>query len=147
KEATERITNSPQVDTVVGSSAPDVVRLATLVSAHAPYDGRFELRIPGLYAVRFSRTNTDLIHAVSRPALCIVAQGAKSVMLGKEVYEYDASRMLIFSVDLPVAGQVTRASHSEPYLCFRLDLDPHRVAELVLKVYPHGLPPVQEGRG
>lgn len=66
-------------------------------------------------------------------------------MLGQEVYEYDASRMLIFSVDLPVAGQVARASHSEPYLCFRLDLDSHRVAELALKVYPHGLPPVQVG--
>ena len=26
----------------------------------------------------------------------------------------------------------------------RLDLDPHKIAELVLKVYPHGLPPVQE---
>lgn len=133
--------------TVVAPSEPDLRRLASLVSAHAPYDGRFELRIPGLYAVRFSRTDMELVHAVARPVLCIVAQGAKSVMLGQEVYEYDASRMLIFSVDLPVAGQVTRASHSEPYLCLRLDLDPHRVAELALKVYPHGLPPVQEGRG
>ena len=53
--------------------------------------------------------------------------------------------MLIFSVDLLVAGQVARASHSEPYLCFRLDLDSHRVAELALKVYPHGLPSVQVG--
>jgi AraC-like DNA-binding protein len=87
-----------------------------------------------------------LVHATAQPALCIVAQGAKSVLLGQEVYEYDASRMLVFSVDLPVAGQVTRASHSEPYLGFRLDLDPHKIAELVLKVYPHGLPRVQESR-
>ena len=68
------------------------------------------------------------------------------MMLGREVYEYDASRMLIFSVALPMAAQVTRASHSEPYLCFRLDLDPYKVAELVLKVYPHGLPRVQASR-
>ena len=67
-------------------------------------------------------------------------------MLGQEVYEYDASRMLIFSVDLPVTGPVTRASRSEPYLGFRLDIDPHKVAELVLKVYPHGLPRVRESR-
>jgi AraC-like DNA-binding protein len=78
--------------------------------------------------------------------LCIIAQGAKSVMLGQEVYEYDSSRMLIFSVDLPVAGIVTRASRSEPYLGFRLDIDPHKVAELVLKVYPHGPPPLRESR-
>jgi AraC-like DNA-binding protein len=137
----------PQADAVVGPSEPDLVRLASLISAHTPADGYFELRIPGLYATRFSRTNTELVHAVSRPALCIVAQGAKCVMLGQEVYEYDAARILIFSFDLPVAGQVTRASHSEPYLSFRLDLDPHRVAELALKAYPHGLPLVQGGRG
>jgi hypothetical protein len=53
---------------------------------------------------------------VARPVLCIIAQGSKCMMLGQEVYEYDASRILIFSVDLPVAGHVTRASRSEPYL-------------------------------
>jgi AraC-like DNA-binding protein len=81
---------------------------------------------------------------MQRPALCIVAQGAKTMLLGQEVYEYDESRMIAFSVDLPVAAQITRASYAEPFLAFRLDLDPHKVAELVLKVYPHGLPRVQE---
>jgi len=70
----------------------------------------------------------------------------KTVTVGQEVYEYDASRMLVFSVALPVADQITQASHSEPYLGLRLDLDPHKIAELVLNVYPHGLPPVQERR-
>ena len=54
--------------------------------------------------------------------------------------------MIIYSVDLPVAAQVTRASHAEPFLSFRLDLDPHKIAELILKVYPHGLPRVQQSR-
>ena len=133
-------------DTVVGSSEPDVVRLASLIRAYTPHDGRFELSIPGVHAIRVSRTNPELVHALQQPALCIVAQGAKSVLLGQEVYEYDASRMLVYSVDLPVAAQVTRASPSEPYLCFKLDLDPHKIAELVLKVYPDGLPRVQESR-
>jgi len=145
-KSTDNNSPPPQADTVVGSSEPDVVRLAHLIRAHTPYDGRFELRVPGVYAIRRSRTNTELVHAMHRPALCIVAQGAKSVLLGQEVYEYDASCMLIFSVDLPVASQVTRASHAEPFLGFRLDLDPHKVAELVLKVYPHGVPQVQEKR-
>jgi len=145
-KAIENISNPPQVDTVLEPSEPDLRRLAGLISDHAPNDGRFELRIPGLYAFRYSRTNTELMHAVSRPALCIVAQGAKSVMLGQEIYQYDASRMLISSLDLPIAGQVTRASLSEPYLALKLDLDPARVAELALKVFPQGLPPVQEGR-
>ena len=136
-----------QSDTVVRAAEPNVGRLAALISAYAPHDGAFELHIPGVHAIRRSRTSTELLHAVAEPALCLVAQGAKSVMLGQEVYEYDASRMIAFSVDLPVTAQVTRASYSEPFLAFKLDIDRHKVAELVLKVYPHGLPRVHESRG
>src|SRR5260221_4456930 len=70
----------------------------------------------------------------------------KTVIVGQEVYEYDSSRMLVFSLALPIAAQITQASHSEPYLALRLDLDPLKISELVLKVYPNGLPPVQERR-
>jgi AraC-like DNA-binding protein len=144
----ENDTHLPQPETVVGTSEPDLVKLAGLIRAHSPHDGCFELRIPGVYAIRRSRISMELVHATQRPVLCIVAQGAKSIMLGQEVYEYDPSRMLIFSVDLPVAAQVTRASVAEPFLCFMLNLDSQKVAELVLKVYPHGLPRgVQESRG
>jgi AraC-like DNA-binding protein len=139
-------TGSDSVTPIVGSSEPDVVRLAGLIRAYTPHDGRFELRIPGVYAIRVTRTSPELVHALQQPALCIIAQGAKTVLLGQEVYEYDASRMLVYSVDLPVAAQVTKASPADPYLSFKLDLDPHKIAELVLKVYPHGLPRVQESR-
>jgi AraC-like DNA-binding protein len=135
-----------QTDTVAGSSDPDLARLARLLHAHTPHDGSFDLRIPGVHAARASRTNTELIHAVQKPGFCIVAQGAKSVLLGQEVYNCDASEIIIYSVDIPVAARVTRASRSEPYLSFRLDLDPHKIAELVLKVFPHGLPRVHEKR-
>jgi AraC-like DNA-binding protein len=137
---------SSALGTVEGRSKTDVVRLAALIKAYAPHDGSFELRIPGAHAIRRSRVHTELVHGVQAPALCVVAQGAKRVMVGSEVWEYDASRMIAFSVDLPVAAQVTRATPAEPFLGFRLDLDRHKVAELVLKVYPQGLPRVQEGR-
>ncbi len=122
----------------------DTARLARCLAAYAPHDGSFELRVPGVHASRFSHINKDCVHALRVPSLCIVAQGAKSTIVGDEVYEYDASRMIVFSVALPVASQITQASHSEPYLAFKLDLDPHKIAELVLKVYPQGLPQVQE---
>jgi AraC-like DNA-binding protein len=123
-----------------------MTKLARLLAAYAPHDGSFELAVPGLHASRFSRANTECFHAIRLPSLCIVAQGAKTSIVGQQVYEYDASRMIVFSVALPVASQITQASHAEPYLAFKLDLDPHKIAELVLKVYPHGLPPVQERR-
>jgi AraC-like DNA-binding protein len=128
----------------VDPSDPNMTKLAGLLAAYAPHDGSFELRVPDLHASRFSRANTECFHAIRLPSLCIVAQGAKTTIVGQEVYEYNASRMIVFSVALPVASQITQASHSEPYLAFKLDLDPHKIAELVLKVYPHGLPPAQE---
>ncbi|HKV61026.1 MAG TPA: AraC family transcriptional regulator [Candidatus Acidoferrum sp.] len=130
--------------TSAGSEEQDTAKLAHLIAAYAPHDGSFEMRVAGLYASRFSRTNGECVHALRLPCLSIIAQGAKTVIVGQEVYEYDASRMLVYSVALPVAAQVTQASHSEPYLALRLDLDPQKIAELVLKVFPHGLPPVQE---
>ncbi|MGO9865455.1 MAG: AraC family transcriptional regulator N-terminal domain-containing protein [Terriglobales bacterium] len=135
-----------RADKLVGLNKPGTAELARLIAAYAPHDDSFELRIPGLHASRFSRINTECFHSVRSPSLCIVAQGAKTVSVGQEVYEYDASRMIVFSVALPVASQITQASHSEPYLALRLDLDPRKIADLVLKVYPRGLPPVQERR-
>jgi hypothetical protein len=88
---------------------------------------------------------SEAVHATLGPSLCLVAQGAKVVMLGREVFEYDAARMLVFAVDLPVSGQVTRASWREPFLGFKLDLDPPRVAELAARVYPRRIPKPSEG--
>jgi AraC-like DNA-binding protein len=124
----------------------DRVKLARHIAAYAPHDGTFELRIPSLHVSRFSRINAECVRVLHLPALCLIVQGAKTVIVGQEVYEYDASRMLVFSVALPVAAQVTQASFSEPYLALRLDLDPHKIAELMLKVFPQGLPPAQERR-
>jgi AraC-like DNA-binding protein len=133
-----------QANSGLRANEPDTVQLARCIAAYAPHDGSFELRIPGVHASRFSRINTECVHALRVPSLCIVAQGAKSTIVGEEVYQYDASRMIVFSVALPVASQITQASHSEPYLALKIDLDPHKIAELVLRVYPRGLPPVQE---
>jgi AraC-like DNA-binding protein len=79
--------------------------------------------------------------------LCIVAQGAKVLMLGNEVLEYDPARMLVFAVDLPVSGQLTRASQRDPFLAFRLDLVPARVAVVAARVFPHGSPKPSNNRG
>jgi AraC-like DNA-binding protein len=135
---------TPRARNVEGPSEPGVAKLARVIFAYAPHDGVFDLRIPGLHASRFSRIHTDCVHAIQLPSLCIVAQGAKTVIVGQQVYEYDASRMLVFSVALPIAAQITQASPTEPYLALRLDLDPLKISELVLRVYPNGLPPVQE---
>jgi AraC-like DNA-binding protein len=127
--------------------AQSLGRLAMLLAAHAPYDGSFELRVPGVHAIRRSEATRAMVRATVTPALCVVAQGAKVVMLGRDVYSYDASRMIVYAVDLPVAGHIVRASRREPFLALKLDLDPYKIADLVLKVYPGGVPIPRDSRG
>jgi AraC-like DNA-binding protein len=123
-----------------------VRRLGKLIALHAPYDGLFELRTPGVAAIRLSGTSAELTHALMNSAICIVAQGAKSVMIGEDVFEYAEGQIAVYSVDVPVAAQVTRASRAEPYLNLKIDLDSQKLAELAAKVYPNGLPQPREGR-
>lgn len=124
----------------------DIETLAKRIGALVPYDGNVELRVAGVRVVRVSQTNDEPTHYVQRSALCIVAQGAKIVMIGGDSYAYEAGQMALYSIDVPMAGRVTRASHSEPYLLLMLDLDAERIAELALKVFPHGLPQPRDPR-
>jgi AraC-like DNA-binding protein len=80
-------------------------------------------------------------------AISAAAHLAQAVLLGRDVFEYDSSHLLVFAVDLPVASHVTRASRANPYLGFTLMLDPARVAELAGRVYPGGIPRAPDSRG
>ncbi len=122
-------------------SAGRLRELADLIERHAPGDGIHETAMPGVCAIRTSEPSVEMVHAMHQPAVCVIAQGAKRVMLQSEVYAYDASRFLVFSVDLPISAQVTAATPQTPYLCFRLDLDPREIAALLLKL---GMPPASQ---
>jgi hypothetical protein len=90
--------------------------------------------------------NQEPIHYVQRATLCIVAQGAKIVMIGDDTYGYEAGQMAVYSIDVPMAGRVTRASRAEPYLLLMLDLDAEKIAELAPKVFPHSVPQPRDSR-
>jgi AraC-like DNA-binding protein len=131
-------------------SAPRAGRigeLARLLARHAPQDGVCATPIPRVSAIRLSAPGDELIHALHPPSVCIIAQGAKRVMLRDEVYTYDASRFLVFSTDLPVSAQVVHAKFDTPYLCFRLDLDPTEVSELVMQLGTSTMPRAATARG
>lgn len=104
--------------------------LAPLVARHASTDGLHGTAWPSLDFIRIS-TLREPIHNVQEPALCVVVQGAKRVMLGAETFTYDADRFLLVSLDLPLIGEIVEASESRPYLAFRLSLDPATIAGLL----------------
>lgn len=124
----------------------DATELARLISTHAPYDGEFALRFPGVYAIKMSRPTTATGHGLQQPAACIVVAGAKKVMIGEDIHEYRGGQVAVYSVDLPLAWQITEASPSEPYLTLKIDLHPERIVELAAKVFPHGAPQPKETR-
>lgn len=74
---------------------------------------------------------SEPVTGMYEPSLCMVAQGAKRVMLGDDTYVYDAHHYLITSVHLPTVVQVTDASRSKPYLGLRLKFDLKEISQLM----------------
>ena len=93
-------------------------------------EGTIETPVPGFYLHRVMNPGGPK-HGIQTPALALIAQGSKRVMVGDDVYVYDPLHYLVSSVDLPVMGQVTVASETEPYLGLRLDLDVEAITELI----------------
>jgi len=107
-----------------------LAQLTREVERHAIADGVSNTPVDVLTLSRFSRP-TDLVAVVYEPCLCMVAQGAKEVLLADETYRLDPAQLLLVSVDLPVAARVVKASPGSPYLAVRISLDPAVVGELL----------------
>jgi AraC-like DNA-binding protein len=95
-------------------------------------DGTHTTKVRGLDLHRRSAPQPRT-HGVHNPCIAVIAQGAKRIYLGEEVYHYDRANYLVGSVGLPVSGQVVQASAEKPYLSFKLDVDPREVAALLLE--------------
>ena len=87
--------------------------------------------VPGLSLFRREEP-TGPISAVYEPSICVVAQGAKRVLLGDDTYVYDAHHYLITSVHLPTVVQILTASRDKPYLGLMLKLDQREISQLMV---------------
>src|SRR5574337_1260418 len=88
--------------------------LAACIDRLVGGEGAFATAIPRLIVGKVSRI-LHPVHAVYEPALCVIAQGSKRVLLGDEVYVYDPSQYLVFAQNLPVVGQVVDATPESPH--------------------------------
>lgn len=75
---------------------------------------------------------TEPIRGMYEPSICMVVQGSKRVILGSDIYVYDAQRYLITSTHLPTAFQILEASPEKPYLGLKLVLDLREVSQLMV---------------
>ena len=108
--------------------------LAALIERYAPEDGSYDICGGDKASVVRASKPSEPTHGVFGAAVCVVAQGRKQVLAGGAVLAYDAMNYLVASVDLPVIGQVVEASPEEPYLCFKMTLDPAVIGDLLLQL-------------
>lgn len=117
----------------------DREELAERIARAQPRDGSTDLQ-PGVNVARFGRP-TDLHHGFLDPCFCVIAQGAKTLTLGDEVFRYDQAHYMIATVGVPMIAQVVEASEKRPYLSFRLTMDPAVVASVMVEsgiAHPRG---------
>lgn len=100
-------------------------------AGHGPTSG-FHTAVPGLGLLR-SSGHTLPRHMTYRPSLCVVAQGAKQVMVGDRAITYRDMQALIVTVEVPVVSQIVDATPARPYVGLTLGLD----ADILLDVLSH----------
>lgn len=120
--------------------------LAKNIARWTEYGELFSSAIPGLSLFRRDQP-TEPTSGMYEPGVCLVAQGSKRVLLGDDIYVYDAKHYLITSVHLPTIVQVTEASPEKPYLGLMLKFDLREVSQLMLDSNLPQPRPQQSSRG
>ncbi|MCX5541311.1 AraC family transcriptional regulator [Paraburkholderia sp. CNPSo 3076] len=83
----------------------------------------------------------------ARPALCIVAQGAKWASFGGAQLEYRAGQALVVGVETPSRGRVFEASPDKPCLVLILELDLAMLRAVAKEMSPAPVPAADASRG
>jgi AraC-like DNA-binding protein len=111
--------------------------LAKSIARWTDKDGPIVTAIPGFLLSRRSAP-TQPMSAMYEPSICLVAHGAKRVVLGDDTFIYDVQHFLITSVDIPTVVQVIKASREKPCLSLLLKLDQREISQLMVDSH---LPP------
>ena len=120
--------------------------LAGLIRRHAQIPHGSVSAIEDLYLTRYEEDVRGM-PALAQPALCILAQGSKTLFLGDERYTYDPLHYMVVSVTLPLSGVKLDASPEHPSLGLRMDLDPAEISQLIAESGPMLVPNRPSGRG
>lgn len=105
-------------------------KLAEMIKHYSSGDGVHKTAVPFLFFISESHV-TEPLHGVYKPSFCMIVQGEKEVMLGQERFIYNPADYLVASVDLPVTGQVIKASSDAPYLALKLEFTSNQILEVL----------------
>ncbi len=96
---------------------------------NANADGLAVTPVPGLRMMCVDSPRGKL-HSVYRPLICLILQGAKQLLVGRQEQLCLAGQSVIVSADMPVTGQVVQASPAKPYIAVAVELDIALLREL-----------------
>ena len=111
-----------------------------------PARNQLATAISGLSLMR-SDHPTRPSYRIFKPALCLVAQGAKWAVFGDERIDYRPGEALLISVSVPALGCVVEASPAEPYLGLILEFDLAILREVAEALPPSSTETGSAGRG
>ncbi|MCP3742865.1 AraC family transcriptional regulator [Paenibacillus sp. A3M_27_13] len=104
--------------------------LTELIERHSLQNSAKETAIPSLFFYQHSSI-TEPAYRVYKPSFCVVVQGLKEILLAQERFEYGPSNYLIASMNLPVIGQIIKASTDSPYLSLKLEFTQNQILEVL----------------
>jgi AraC-like DNA-binding protein len=129
-----RRVESPAAEEAKQASPTEVLcaDLARLIGRWTRADGGHPTAIPELTFWRFSNP-TEPAQVIQDPAIYVVVQGRKQVVVGGETYVYDPSQYLAVSLEVPAISSVLEATPDVPYLCLTLRVDARELAALLVE--------------
>jgi AraC-like DNA-binding protein len=131
EEVTMDLMNRPQSEREAHRAQASRDELVERIARAIREDGTVE-PLEGLM-LRRACSPTELGHGVSYPALCVIAQGSKEILLGDNRYRYDPAHYLITTATLPITSRITEAEEEIPYLGLVLSLDPTLVGSVMVE--------------
>jgi len=114
------------------STDKERAELADSIQRNLRTRDQLEPAIPSLKLFRYSKPSEPQT-GMYPPSVCLIAQGAKRVVLGNEKYIYDSNHILVTSVNVPTISQVIEASEKQPCLGIVFALDLNEVSQLIIK--------------
>jgi AraC-like DNA-binding protein len=111
-----------------------LTRMKESITRHAG-EGRTPTALPGVSVIR-SPTTTEPLGDVIEPTVSVIAQGVKETELNGRTFTYGPGQFLVVSIELPVIGHITHATVEEPFLAVVLELQPAKIAALLLETAP-----------
>ncbi|GAB2580694.1 AraC family transcriptional regulator [Kribbella endophytica] len=109
-----------------------LTELRDRIAVHARPD--LSTAVDGLTLSKVEYSEPD--YSLTEPLLVVMAQGAKRLLLGDEIFDYHAGDLFIVTTDLPVSGHFVGASTKTPALGMGITLRAEAIAPLLLQAPP-----------